>query len=128
MVTFREKILHKCISRELLHETGCSDSEMMLQLLENSGHKVKNVCVRMHVGSKCRLEAVADVLDMSLQEFVTAAIDQGISEAVGVIKERGMTKWFDEVFTEKLANEQLRAVPMPDDPDNFRLEIYEEPK
>jgi hypothetical protein len=128
MVTFREKILHKCISRELLHETGCSNPEMMLNLMESSGIKVKNVCVRMNVADKCRLEAVGEVLDMSLQEFVTAAIDEAITEALGVVKDRNMSDWFDQVLTEKLANEQIRMVPIPDDPSNFRLEIYEEPK
>lgn len=128
MVTFREKILHKCIGRELLHETVCSDGEFALQLIESAGFKIKNVCVRMNVANKCRLESVAEVLDMSLQEFVTAAIDEAITEALGVVKDRNMSDWFDQVFTEKLANEQIRMVPIPDDPSNFRLEMYEEPK
>lgn len=128
MVTFREKILHKLIGQAMLYETGCSDPELMLQLIESSGIKVKNVCVRMNVADKARLEAVADVVDMSLQEFVTSAIGDAISEALGVLKERGTMGAFDQVYSEKLAAEQLRLVPVADDPDHFRLEMYEEPK
>lgn len=125
MVTFREKVLHKVIERELLHERGCSSPEFMLQLFEQSGAPIRNVCCRMHAADKARLEAVLSVVDMSVQEFVSDAIQEAMSAALGVIQDRGMMNWFDSEWEEKLKAEKLRLVPREDDPDQFSIEFIE---
>lgn len=122
MVTFKDKILHKVIGRELISQQGCSDQEFMLNIIEQSGMPIRNVCVRMHAADKAQLEAVASVLDMKLQEFVSDAIREAIGAALGVMEERGMMEWFGSEFEERLAAEELRLVPDPDSKGRFTIE------
>lgn len=122
MVTFREKVFHKVIERELLYERGCSNPDTMFRLFEQSGVPIRNVCCRMHAAEKARLEAVSTVLGMSLQEFVSDAIQEAMTVALAVIQDRGMTKWFDSQWEEKLKAEKLRLVPCGSDPDQFSFE------
>lgn len=125
MVTFRDKILHKCIAQEMLHSTGCSDSETFRQLVEMSGFPVKNVCVRMSVLEKARLEATVDMVDMTIQEFVTNAIEEAIGVACGVLETRGQMAAFNQVYESKLAAEKIRLVPDETDSNLFRFELIE---
>ncbi len=121
MVTFREKVLAKVIQREILHQEGCSSQEALLTLLEGSGLPIRNVCCRMHAADKARLEAVVELVDMSLQEFVMQAIKEAISVSLGVFEDRGMMEWFDSAFEEKLADAGLRLVPNPNQPDDHLI-------
>lgn len=128
MVTFREKVLSKVIQREIIHQEGCSSQEVMLSIFEGSGLPIRNVCCRMHAADKARLEAVVELVDMSLQEFVMQAINEAISVSLGVISDRGMMKWFDSKWEEKLKAEKLRLVPREDDPDQFSIEFVDDEK
>ena len=126
MVTFREKVLYKCIKQELFHEQCCDNPQLLQKLMESSGIKFKNVCVRMNVYDKARLEAVSDMLDMSLQEFVLDAINEALSIASDVFSERGQLATYDSMLSEKLESEHIRLVPDTEDPERFRLEMFEE--
>lgn len=126
MVTFREKVLSKVIQREIIHQEGCSSQEAMLSIFEGSGLPIRNVCCRMHAADKARLEAVVELVDMSLQEFVMQAINEAISVSLGVISDRGMMEWFDSSFEDKLLDAGLRLVPNPRDPEDKLIQIIDQ--
>ena len=128
MSTFREKVLYQVIGLKLHEVGGFTDPEIVQHLLEGSGVPLRNVCVRMHPAAKARLQAMLRTLDLSLQTFLTMAIDEAISDALKIVEAEGFMAGFDQAFKEELEAERIRLVPIDGQPDNFRFDFMDESK
>lgn len=129
MATFREKILFKMLSIEFRNGnngigTGMSN-ELFLNLVQSSGVSIKNVCCRLSAPEKASLDVITDILDMSVQEFVSEALKDAMASSIEVIESRGSISSYENLFVEKLKAENLRLVQSSTDKNQQNIEFID---
>ena len=120
MPTLKDLVTADLIRSERLQERGADfPDEVFQKLLEDSGVRSRNVCIRMHPCEKAQIDALLSFLDLSLQDFVHEAVRDAVSGALDVFEKRGYIPAFRDVWKEKCAAEGFELRPSVEDSTNL---------